>query len=82
MLTTHGEGWSAHAKTGRAIRVLPQVGWYVGWVESTERKPVYFATVLLDDDDGPKIKRPRLDLTQSALEEAGLTVPGLVLPYY
>lgn len=82
MLTSSGEGWSAHAKTGRAIRVLPQVGWYVGWVEFEDRKPVYFATVLLDDEDGPKIKRPRLDLTQKALEEAGLGRPGLTLPYY
>ncbi|MCB2199133.1 hypothetical protein KQI63_06980 [bacterium] len=82
MLITKGDGWTAHAKTGRAIRVLPQVGWYIGWVEFEERKPIYFATVLLDDEDGPKIKRPRLDLTQKALEKAGLSVPGLALPYY
>ncbi|MBZ0265517.1 class D beta-lactamase [bacterium] len=82
MLNTKGEGWTAFAKTGRAIRVLPQVGWYVGWIEREDAKPIYFATVLTDEKEGKRIKRPRLDFTELALLEAGLWIEGIELPYY
>ncbi|HRQ64943.1 MAG TPA: class D beta-lactamase [Xanthomonadaceae bacterium] len=42
MIVEAGRDWILRAKTGWGIRVQPEIGWWVGWVEHPEG-PVYFA---------------------------------------
>ena len=42
MIVEAGRDWILRAKTGWQIRINPQIGWWVGWVEWSDG-PVFFA---------------------------------------
>ena len=57
MLVDETPDYTIHAKTGWAMRVSRQIGWYVGYLEKGEN--VYFFTINMDienKDDAPKRK--------------------------
>ncbi len=62
-------GYTIRAKTGWAQRVSPQIGWYVGYVESGD-KVWFFATNL--DIAKPEDARLRQQITMAALKIKGI----------
>lgn len=73
MVRDKGEGWVLRAKTGWIRESLPQIGWYVGWLERDGR--LWFFATELDlgsDADGPK----RLALTYANLVRIGALPEG------
>jgi beta-lactamase class D len=69
MLAESAAGYSLYAKTGWAVRTEPQIGWYVGYVE-TAQGTWFFATNIT-------IRTPadlplRQQLTREALEAKGI----------
>lgn len=60
--------WKLHGKTGWAIRVEEQYGWYVGWVERNGRT-AYFAINI--DMHGEEDVRKRQNLTRALLVKEG-----------
>lgn len=69
MLQEKTPAFALWAKTGWSVRVKPQTGWYVGYVE-TKHDVWFFATNIevRDNDDLPL----RKDLTHAALKEKGI----------
>lgn len=64
-----GPGWTLYGKTGWATREVPQVGWWVGWVEKEGR--VYTFALNIDmagENDLPK----RVELGKAALKQLGI----------
>ncbi len=69
MLVEKTPAFTLRAKTGWAARVKPQVGWYVGYVE-TSNEVWFFATNLeiRNEKDLPM----RQKLTREAFQEKGI----------
>jgi beta-lactamase class D len=69
MLVEQTPAFTMRAKTGWAARVKPQIGWYVGYVE-TSKEMWFFATNLevRDEKDLPL----RQKLTREALQTKGV----------
>ncbi|MDD1615964.1 MAG: beta-lactamase, partial [Methylococcaceae bacterium NSP1-2] len=69
MLVEKTPTFTIHAKTGWATRVMPQIGWYVGYVE-TSNEVWFFATNLevRHEKDLPM----RQKLTREALQKKGV----------
>ena len=61
--------YALHAKTGWAASVNPQVGWYVGYVE-TAKAVWFFATNIGVSDEGDLPLRQKL--TREALQTKGI----------
>ncbi len=60
------------AKTGWAIRVEPETGWYVGWVE-TKSGVWFFATCLQNSDpENIAFTRARIDITMAILKKMNI----------
>ena len=71
MLAEETEGHRIRAKTGWALRVSPQSGWWVGWVERGE-DVYFFATVLRAERPDPARFLPaRVEVTRRILERLG-----------
>jgi len=69
MLVEETESYKMRVKTGWAIRVDDQIGWYVGWLETSD--DVWFFAMnmdIIEDSDA----HWRKDLVESALESLGL----------
>lgn len=69
MLAESAPGYSLYAKTGWAVRTEPQVGWYVGYVE-TAQGTWFFATNITVRS--PADLPLRLQLTREALLAKGI----------
>lgn len=55
-----GPGWVLRAKTGWAIRSEPNIGWYVGWLETEHDTWVFAVNIDLDWQTGDGRDRERL----------------------
>jgi len=66
MEADRGENWVLRAKTGWAIRDTPNVGWYVGWLET--EGDVYFFALNMELDYAADDGRERIEIALSALE--------------
>lgn len=60
-------------KTGWAVRVPRQVGWFVGWAERPGRT-VYFATNIESDRPGMQDAPARLAITREILAQMGMNI--------
>ena len=69
MLAEQTPAYRLYAKTGWASSVSPQVGWYVGYVETA--KAVWFFATNIDIDDAAQLPL-RLSLTRAALQAKGI----------
>jgi beta-lactamase class D len=70
MIRDKTEKYTIHAKTGWAVRVDPQIGWYVGFVEKGPE--IYFFAMNMDimkDEDASK----RIELTDLLLKKLNIT---------
>jgi len=64
-----GPSYSLWAKTGLAIRVTPQIGWYVGYVETTSDSWIFALNMdIRNETDLPL----RQELTREALQRKGV----------
>ncbi|NTW50831.1 MAG: class D beta-lactamase, partial [Chlorobiales bacterium] len=69
MLVEKTPTYTMRAKTGWATRVTPQVGWYVGYVETANE--VWFFATNIDTRDEKDLPL-RQKLTRQALQEKGI----------
>lgn len=69
MLAEQTASYRLYAKTGWASSVSPQVGWYVGYVETG--KEVWFFATNIDINDAAQLPL-RLSLTRTALQTKGI----------
>ena len=69
MIVEAGRDWILRAKTGWQARVEPQVGWWVGWVESPEG-PVFFA-LNIDMPNGAADLAKREGIARKVLRSIG-----------
>lgn len=63
------QDWALYAKTGWAIRDEPNLGWFVGWLETPVETWFFAVNVDLDYETGEGALRERL--ARAALVEAG-----------
>jgi beta-lactamase class D len=71
MLRKDTLGIKIYGKTGWGTPNGNNVGWYVGWAESVNRKPIYFATCIEQAEPARQdFEQLRKSLTESALMEA------------
>jgi beta-lactamase class D len=60
-----------YAKTGWAVRVSPQVGWLIGYVERDGRV-FFFATNIRSEAPDEAFPKARMNLSKACLERAGV----------
>jgi beta-lactamase class D len=70
MIVEAGRNWILRAKTGWGIRVQPEIGWWVGWVEHPEG-PVYFALNIDLPRDRVSDMGKRESVARAALKDLG-----------
>ncbi|MEN9638141.1 MAG: class beta-lactamase [Bacteroidota bacterium] len=64
-------GFQIYGKTGWGTPNGMNVGWFVGWAEFPNRKPIYFATCIEHAEPAPEhFEQWRRRITEIALEEA------------
>ncbi|THB66257.1 MAG: class D beta-lactamase [Desulfovibrio sp.] len=71
------DSWTMWAKTGWTMRVTPQIGWLVGWVENS-REVWFFATNL--DIGTREDAQMRFTITMNALERVGAFNESAISP--
>lgn len=69
MLVEQTPNYALRAKTGWAGRATPQIGWYVGYVETTD--DVWYFATQVDINDERQLPL-RLQLTRSVLQQKGI----------
>lgn len=67
-----GEGWILRAKTGWAIRGEPDIGWFVGWLETEDDVWLFALNMDLDFETGVGVMREHL--ARQALIAAGAPI--------
>lgn len=67
-----GEGWVLRAKTGWAIRGEPDIGWFVGWLETEDDVWLFALNMDLDFETGVGVMREHL--ARQALIAAGAPI--------
>jgi beta-lactamase class D len=78
MIADQRDGWTLRAKTGMTLRVESPVAWYVGWVETPAKGPVFFA--LNFDIASAADAAPRLAITFENLVLLGALPEGTLPP--
>jgi len=67
-----GEGWVLRAKTGWAIHGEPDIGWFVGWLETEDDVWLFALNMDLDFETGVGVMREHL--ARQALVAAGAPI--------
>ncbi len=73
MVVDKGEKYVMRAKTGWAVRVDSQIGWYVGWLETGGN--VYFFANNIDIVDR-KVNQARIKIVRDVFKKLGLLPKG------
>lgn len=69
MLAEAAPGYSLFAKTGWAASVSPQIGWYVGYVETSDDVWIFATNITIRDVSDLPL---RVQLTREALQAKGI----------
>lgn len=69
MINEAGKDWILRAKTGTGLRITPQVGWWVGWVERPDGA-VFFASNIEMPRGGEDASK-RIDIPRALLGDIG-----------
>lgn len=71
MAQDQGADWVIRSKTGWAARVVPDIGWWVGWLE--RKGEVWFFALNIDMDmSKPEQAKARKDVVMAVLQGEGL----------
>ena len=69
MIREYGDGWTLYAKTGWFFsETETDIGWFVGWVETSEDTYVFAFNLDMDD---PKLRRRRIPPVKAVLKGIG-----------
>jgi beta-lactamase class D len=68
MLTEEGPGYKIFAKTGLAVSVKPNIGWWIGFVE-TSSNTYFFAVNIESSNTNPDFMSARIDIGKQALKQ-------------
>lgn len=72
MLQEGTKTYGLFGKTGWAVGSKENIGWFVGWVERKNRKPVFFATCIESKQPGRDFGPARTEITKCILREMGV----------
>ncbi|OHD55757.1 MAG: hypothetical protein A2Y33_14050 [Spirochaetes bacterium GWF1_51_8] len=66
-----GYGYDIYAKTGFAVRVSPQIGWWIGFVDTPDNT-YCFAVNIESADPGPDFAPARIAIAKAGLKKLGI----------
>lgn len=69
MLAEEGEDYRLYAKTGWAARATPQIGWYVGYIETSEATWIFALNIDTRDESELPLRQA---LTRASLQAKGI----------
>jgi beta-lactamase class D len=71
MLRKDTLGIQIYGKTGWGTPNGKNIGWYIGWAQFAQRKPIYFATCIEQNEPASQsFSQWRMEVTEMALKEA------------
>ncbi len=72
MLNEDTLGYKLRAKTGWAMRIKMNIGWWVGWVESPNGNVYFFANNIESENPTENFIKGRIEITRKILKELNI----------